>query len=184
MSLQGVIFDVDGTLAETEETQPLAFNETFRSLGLPWTWSPALYRELLSVTGGKERILHSLSRWRPEDVSLHRAAVSEIHAHKAKRFAAMVEEGAVGLRPGVARLFEEARAAATTLAIATTTNRSNVAALLRQAFPPSVTKSFLPSLLGTKSPPRSLLLMCSKLCSGIWLFRLPLVSQSKTPPMA
>lgn len=135
MSLQALIFDVDGTLAETEEAHRRAFNEAFRSLGLPWTWSPSLYRELLSVTGGKERIFHYLSYWRPQEVALHRAAISKIYVQKTKRFVAMVKDGAVGLRPGVARLIQEARAAGITLAIATTTNRSNVAALLRRAFP-------------------------------------------------
>jgi len=53
MMLKAVIFDVDGTLAETEEVHREAFNVVFEQSGLGWYWSPELYRELLKVTGGK-----------------------------------------------------------------------------------------------------------------------------------
>ncbi len=56
MSLRALIFDVDGTLAETEEAHRAAFNATFRAWGLGWHWSQADYRELLKTTGGKERV--------------------------------------------------------------------------------------------------------------------------------
>ena len=58
MPLQGLIFDVDGTLAETEEVHRQAFNEAFAAFGLSWKWERPLYKELLQVSGGKERILH------------------------------------------------------------------------------------------------------------------------------
>jgi beta-phosphoglucomutase-like phosphatase (HAD superfamily) len=63
--IDAIIFDVDGTLAETEEAHRLAFNQAFAEAGLDWTWDQALYRDLLKVTGGKERIAHYLSSLRP-----------------------------------------------------------------------------------------------------------------------
>ena len=58
--LTTLLFDVDGTLAETEEVHREAFNKAFEQAGLDWHWSPSLYAELLAVTGGKERIRYFL----------------------------------------------------------------------------------------------------------------------------
>ncbi len=60
--LKALIFDVDGTLAETEEVHRRAFNAAFDEFGLGWDWDEALYRDLLRVAGGKERILHFIAR--------------------------------------------------------------------------------------------------------------------------
>ena len=55
--LEALIFDVDGTLADTErDGHRVAFNQAFDEAGLDWDWTVALYGELLQVTGGKERI--------------------------------------------------------------------------------------------------------------------------------
>jgi HAD superfamily hydrolase (TIGR01509 family) len=137
MALQALIFDVDGTLAETEEMHRRAFNEAFASLGLDWKWPPPLYKELLRIAGGKERILHYLLKERPQDVAAHEREIPKIYALKTKLYSAMVREGTLALRPGVARLIEEARSAGIRLAIATTTNPANVDALLQRAFAPS-----------------------------------------------
>lgn len=137
MSLQALIFDVDGTLAETEEAHRQAFNETFISLGIPWKWSQSLYKELLGVTGGKERILHYLVHHRTQDLLAVRPSIPRIHEFKTQRYAAAIQDrGAISFRPGVARLIQEARAAKIRLAIATTTNRINVNALLERTLPP------------------------------------------------
>ena len=128
MPLEALIFDVDGTLAETEEWHRHAFNAAFDAAGLGWHWDQALYGELLEVAGGKERIRHHAAR-RGETTDA--AAVARLHADKTARYVASVEAGAVALRPGVARLVHEARAAGLRLAIATTTTPANVSALLR-----------------------------------------------------
>ena len=130
MKLQALIFDVDGTLAETEELHRQAFNESFAASGLSWVWDQALYARLLEVTGGKERIAHYLRDY-GTDVALDRAAIAALHADKTARYTALVAEGGLALRPGVARLIAEAEAAGIRLAIATTTSRPNVDALLR-----------------------------------------------------
>lgn len=137
MSLQALIFDVDGTLAETEEMHRRAFNEAFASLGLDWNWPAPLYTELLRIAGGKERILHYLMTHRPRDAAAHESQVAKIYALKTKLYSGMVREGKIELRRGVARLIEEARSAGIRLAIATTTNPANVDALLQRAFAPA-----------------------------------------------
>jgi HAD superfamily hydrolase (TIGR01509 family) len=131
--LKALIFDVDGTLAETEEAHRVAFNDAFAHFGHAWRWDPVLYKRLLRVTGGRKRIRHYL-----EDVGAPECAhtdldehIAEIHVYKTALFQERLESGAVPLRPGIARLIEEARAAGLRLAIATTTSPGNVESLLK-----------------------------------------------------
>jgi HAD superfamily hydrolase (TIGR01509 family) len=131
--LQGLLFDVDGTLADTErDGHRVAFNAAFAEAGLDWVWSEALYGELLAVTGGKERIRHYLATQRP-DFQLPADAdgfIAGLHAAKTAHYTAMLGRGAIPLRPGVERLLRTARDAGLRLAIATTTTPENVTALL------------------------------------------------------
>lgn len=129
--LEALIFDVDGTLAETEEVHRQAFNATFAAFGLAWHWDRALYAVLLKVTGGKERILHYVAGWQPPGGAAAAGQVAALHAAKTARYVALVEDGRIALRPGVGRLLAEARAAGLKLAIATTTSRPNVDSLIR-----------------------------------------------------
>jgi len=128
--MQAIIFDVDGTLAETEELHRQSFNEAFAAAGLPWSWDQVLYAKLLEVTGGKERIRHFIDAYQPGE-QMDAGEVAALHRDKTARYARLVEAGGVALRPGVARLIEQAKAAGVRLAIATTTSRPNVDALLR-----------------------------------------------------
>lgn len=131
VELEALIFDVDGTLAETEELHRQAFNEAFSGVGLDWCWDRALYRDLLRVTGGKERVLFYATKRSSEERRFAEKHVRDIHALKTERYVALVAAGAAVLRPGVARLVREARSSGLKLAIATTTSPQNVAALLR-----------------------------------------------------
>ena len=132
--LQALIFDVDGTLADTEAVHLQAFNEAFAQEGMPWHWSEAQYTELLEVSGGKERMLHY---WRQVDphvreleVGAREQVVARLHEIKTAAYEARVADGAVPLRPGVLALMEAARRVDWTLAIATTTSPVNIGALL------------------------------------------------------
>jgi HAD superfamily hydrolase (TIGR01509 family) len=138
-TLQALIFDVDGTLADTErDGHRIAFNLAFADAGLDWCWDEALYGELLAVTGGKERMRFFVERHRPEFLQRadFDALVKSLHAAKTVHYVKLVETGALPLRPGVARLIAEARAAGLRIAIATTTTPQNVAVLLRASLAP------------------------------------------------
>ena len=136
MPLEALIFDVDGTLAETEETHREALNATFADFGLPWSWDQPTYRRLLRVMGGKERLRHFIEHDRPQKAGEALAALPELHAAKNERYGALVANGGVRLRPGVERLIREARAEGLRLAIATTTSLANVEALLAATLGP------------------------------------------------
>ncbi len=133
MVFEALIFDVDGTLADTErDGHRVAFNRAFGDAGLDWDWDVGLYGELLAVTGGKERMRHYVDRYRPD---YERPAdfddlVQELHRAKTRHYTALMQEGEIPLRPGVERLLREARAQGVRLAIATTTTPANVTALL------------------------------------------------------
>lgn len=131
--LKALLFDVDGTLADTErDGHRVAFNLAFEEAGLDWHWDEALYGKLLSVTGGKERIRHYLDTYntefqRPEELT---DFIRGLHQAKTRFYVQLLAEGRVPLRPGVERLLRSAKEAGLRLAIVTTTTPENVDALL------------------------------------------------------
>ncbi|WP_049820458.1 HAD family hydrolase [Bradyrhizobium japonicum] len=127
-----LIFDVDGTLAETEELHRQAFNHAFARHGLDWQWGRAVYKELLRVTGGKERMRAYHARL-PIAPPLPDADIVALHRIKTAHYAELVETGCCRLRPGVIELLAAAKARGQRLAIATTTSHGNIDALLSQA---------------------------------------------------
>ncbi|WP_013323490.1 HAD family hydrolase [Gloeothece verrucosa] len=137
--LQALIFDVDGTLAETERYgHRLAFNQAFSQAKLSWDWSESIYGELLAVAGGKERIRYYLQQYNPEFQSPSDLDqfIAQLHLSKTQYYRDLLGQGAIPLRPGVKRLIEEARSQGIIIAIATTSALPNVLALLEPTLPP------------------------------------------------
>lgn len=133
MKLKALIFDVDGTLADTEDAHRCAFNAAFEEHGLDWNWSKPKYADLLLTAGGKERLaayIDALPAMPDEHRALHER-IAAIHRSKTEHYTRMIREGRVPLRDGVARLIGEARSANVRLAIASTTTLANIDALLR-----------------------------------------------------
>jgi HAD superfamily hydrolase (TIGR01509 family) len=131
VTLAALIFDVDGTLAETEEAHRAAFNGAFAARGMGWHWAPDDYRTLLATTGGKERIAAHAARI---GAALSADAIAALHADKTARYTELIAAGELPLRPGVADLVAAARAAGLRLAVATTTSRPNIEALTLAAW--------------------------------------------------
>lgn len=145
-ALQALIFDVDGTLADTEHAHLQAFNHAFASEGLPWRWDVPTYTRLLEVSGGKERIRHYWTEVNAQVRDIGGSALQEtierLHLIKTAAYEEAVRAGMVQLRPGVLALIETAAREGLRLAIATTTSPVNIAALMRSAIGPDWNQRF------------------------------------------
>jgi HAD superfamily hydrolase (TIGR01509 family) len=131
--LEALIFDVDGTLAETErDGHRVAFNRAFADVGLRWYWDTTTYARLVSITGSRERLRHWVhTRAQPAPTSFGgEDLLAELHRRKTEHYARMVRAGGLRARPGVLRLVEQARACGVRLAVASTGSRENVEAVL------------------------------------------------------
>jgi HAD superfamily hydrolase (TIGR01509 family) len=128
--LKALIFDVDGTIADTEEVHREAFNTAFKAFGLPWVWDQGFYRQLLLVSGGKERIQHYVDTFAPEMAAEGLAKINEIHARKSALYSKMIDDRRARLRPGVERLLEEATSRGLKLALVTTSSIANAEAVI------------------------------------------------------
>jgi beta-phosphoglucomutase-like phosphatase (HAD superfamily) len=131
--LEALIFDLDGTLADTEETHRQAFNAAFIEFALWWDWSPPLYASLLKISGGKERLRHYIGTLHMPPAERDRLLqiVPGLHATKTRIYNELLVRGQRPFRAGVLPLLRAATAAGLKLAIASTTTSANVSALLQ-----------------------------------------------------
>jgi HAD superfamily hydrolase (TIGR01509 family) len=153
--LRALIWDVDGTVAETErDGHRVAFNLAFEEAGLPWRWSPEYYGPLLHITGGRQRILHDMAQRAeaPAGAAEREVLARTLHLRKNAIYAELVAAGAITPRPGVLRLMDEAAAAGVPLAVATTTSTSNVQALFTSIFGSDWRQGFAAVLCAEDAP--------------------------------
>jgi HAD superfamily hydrolase (TIGR01509 family) len=153
--IRALLWDVDGTLAETERHGHLsAFNQAFAEAGVPWRWSETRYGELLRVTGGRERLLFDMESQAaaPAAGPARTALAAELHRLKSRHYEAIVDTGQLPLRPGVAQLLDDCARAGTTLGIVTTTSRGNVEALLRRHLGPDWRDRFTTLVCAEEAP--------------------------------
>ncbi len=134
--IDALLWDVDGTLAETERDGHLvAFNQAFEDEGLPWRWDTAHYGKLLRVTGGYERLLHDMASRADAPLAAEREPLARrLHRRKNERYADLVRSPGIALRDGVRELIDEGQRRGVRQAIVTTTSRANVDALLARHF--------------------------------------------------
>jgi HAD superfamily hydrolase (TIGR01509 family) len=150
--LRALIWDVDGTVAETERDGHLvAFNRAFEAMDLPWRWDDALYGKLLSVTGGRERLLYDMAARTeaPAALAARETLARELHQRKNALYADIVAQGGIAARPGVLSLMNECAQAGVVMAVATTTSTPNVVSLFS-------------SLLGTNWRARFAAVVCAE----------------------
>ena len=135
VGLSAVVFDVDGTLVDSErDGHRVAFNRAFADFSLPYRWDEELYGRLLRVTGGQRRIDGYLADQGVAEDERARLAPA-LHRHKTEVLKAMIGEGALSPRSGVVRLLAELADHGCRLGVATTGSRGWVDALLERLLP-------------------------------------------------
>ncbi len=144
MELAALLFDVDGTIAESEDVHRQAFNAAFREFGFSWYWDAAIYRDLLTVGGGVERIRHYINRTQPEMLTRPDlfSLIEAMHDAKVSAYGELVEEMGVGIRPGVVRLIREAHQQGLRMAIVTATSEESLKTLFDKALDKDVLSLF------------------------------------------
>jgi len=131
--IKALIFDCDGVLVDTErDVHRVAFNRAFEALGIDAEWDVELYGELLLVAGGKERMTHYFQHhgWPDHEYGPHEALIAELHKRKTAIGSEMIARGEASLRPGIARIVDEAIAAGVKLGVCTTSNPAFIDAVL------------------------------------------------------
>ncbi len=130
--LEAVVFDVDGTLAETERHgHRVAFNKAFAQEGFSYSWSDELYRELVKTTGGDRRIARYLTEYEDFDPEEARAVATRLHPIKTQLFVDTILAGEVPGRAGVYRFIKSIQQAGFRTAVATTGTHSWVNPLVK-----------------------------------------------------
>jgi HAD superfamily hydrolase (TIGR01509 family) len=166
--MKALIFDCDGVLVDTErDGHRVAFNEAFRAQGLDVSWNVDLYGELLRIAGGKERMRHYFDRfgW-PNGMSDRDGLIKALHHAKTDAFMKIIQQGRLPLRPGVARVVDEAIAAGLMLAVCSTSNERAVNMVVERMLGPDRRRRFQLVLAGDvvsrKKPDPEIYLLASE----------------------
>lgn len=152
--MEALLFDCDGVLVDTEKDgHRVAFNMAFSRKGIGADWGVDEYRELVKVSGGKERMKHYFegTGW-PEGAYDRTGFIRELHALKTSLFMELIESGRLPLRPGVARLVDEAIGAGTVLAVCSTSNVKAVTRIVDVLLGPERKKHFSGIFAGDMVP--------------------------------
>jgi HAD superfamily hydrolase (TIGR01509 family) len=138
--LEALIFDVDGTLVDTEELHRQAYNQAFLDFGMGWDWNANRYAELLTVSGGQARIaryIDLIDLPLAEKTRLRRI-IPAIHKEKTRLYALLIASNTVRLRPGVGRLIGEAQRTDVRVGLVASSASANVDTLVSSALGPEL----------------------------------------------
>ena len=131
-NLEGVYWDLDGTIANTElEAHLPAFNKAFEALALSWYWDENTYIDLLKINGGKNRIAFYANL---KNQKFTKEFITKIHLEKQKHYLSLVKDGAVTLKDGVNRLVNELKIKEVRQFIVTSSSRIQVTLLVDLLF--------------------------------------------------
>ena len=133
MDLSAVLFDVDGTIAETEDFHRKSFNEAFKEFNLDWFWDEAIYRELINIGGGKERIMYHIKKAWPEMLSYKNLSnyIDSIHKIKNEIYEDYIKDSSIEPRPGIKRLIDELKVNKIKIALVSSTSEINLKNLFK-----------------------------------------------------
>ena len=130
--LEGVYWDLDGTIANTElEAHLPAFNNAFKDLDINWNWDTTKYIQLLRINGGKNRIAH-YSRLNNDNFSDD--LIFKIHQKKQFHYLEYIKKNSVNFKIGVFRLIKELHRKKIRQFIVTSSSRIQVDLLIENLF--------------------------------------------------
>ncbi|XP_027123849.2 CBBY-like protein isoform X2 [Coffea arabica] len=133
---KALMFDCDGVLVDTEKDgHRISFNDTFAEKELGVTWDVDLYGELLKIGGGKERMTAYFNKvgWpekAPKSEEERKDFIASLHKRKTELFMALIEKKLLPLRPGVAKLIDQALDNGVKVAVCSTSNEKAVTAIV------------------------------------------------------
>lgn len=170
---RGLIFDCDGVLADTElHGHLVAFNQMWQKLGVPWQWSPDQYAEKLKIGGGKERMASLFSEQAfqqvfpvPESEADRKALLAKWHQEKTAIYQQIIASGAIPPRSGIRRIAEAAFATGWKLAVASTSAKPSVDAVLTHVVGKSTASHFTVlagDVVAAKKPAPDIYLLATK----------------------
>tara|TARA_B100001248_G_C27242029_1_gene389797 strand:- start:32 stop:787 length:756 start_codon:yes stop_codon:yes gene_type:complete len=144
MLLSAVLFDVDGTISETEDFHRKSFNEAFKEFNLDWFWDEAIYKELINIGDGKERIEYYIKRAWPEMLEYKNLTkyINSIHKVKNEIFKDFIMDSGITFRPGVLRLINELRENNIRIAIVSSTTQEDLLTLFKNGLNMDPTSTF------------------------------------------
>ncbi len=168
--MKAILFDCDGVLVDTErDGHRVAFNRAFKHFNINTEWTLQLYGELLEIAGGKERMRHYFdSNFWPEFVGSKNDFIRQLHAAKTELFMEIVNSGELSLRPGVARIVDDAIRANIILAVCSTSSEKAVNLIVERMLSAERKKYFSGIFAGDmvqrkKPDPAVYLLACKEL---------------------
>ncbi len=130
--LEGVYWDLDGTIANTElEAHLPAFNHAFNDFGIDWNWDNNKYIQLLKINGGKNRIAY-FSKSNNDELSDE--LIIKIHEKKQFHYLEIIKKNYVSLKTGVFRLINELHRKNIRQFIVTSSSRRQVDLLVEYLF--------------------------------------------------
>ena len=130
--LEGVYWDLDGTIANTElEAHLPAFNHAFNDLGISWNWDTYKYIQLLRINGGKNRIAFYA---KSKNVDFSEDLILKIHEKKQFYYLEIIKRNCVNFKTGVFRLINELHRKKVRQFIVTSSSRNQVNLLVEYLF--------------------------------------------------
>jgi HAD superfamily hydrolase (TIGR01509 family) len=148
--LRGIVFDLDGVIADTEDLHRRAYNLAFADLGIEVEWSEQDYRDRLILSGGKklETIQLPESDLSPEEFR------RQIYSLKRSHYQALLRKGPLEPRPGVIRLIREARERGVRIGAASTCAKEGAVTILEEALGMEGARAFSVLKTGEDTPHR------------------------------
>ncbi len=132
-NLEGVYWDLDGTIANTElEAHLPAFNYAFDDFNLSWDWDTSTYIDLLKINGGKNRISYYSKLMND---TMNNQEVKSIHERKQYYYITQVRKNnVISLKTGVYRLIKELQEKDVRQFIVTSSSKEQARLIIHQLF--------------------------------------------------